>query len=105
MSQTPDMPFSPHLLELYQEFRSAPKDQKGELARQIAEAFASERDVYEYQASEQYHEFFETFEQARQKYDQQSQRLTRVAATLIEEYLAPGSFQDSPATPRPRADN
>lgn len=86
--QLEDLPFSIVLLELYQEFQQAPSQEiRNEIAKQIAATFASERDNTDSDASEEYHEFFESYEKAALRYDQQASRLSRLALNLISGYL------------------
>ncbi len=86
--QPEDLPFSIELLELYQEFQQTPsREVRNEIAKQMAAAFASERDSTDGSASEEYHEFFESYEKAALKYDQQATRLSRLALNLISGYL------------------
>lgn len=83
-----DLPFSIELLDLYQAFQQAPtREARKEIAKQIAATFASERDDTDIEASEEYHEFFERYEQSVMKYDQQAQKLSRLAVNLISSYL------------------
>jgi hypothetical protein len=84
-----DFPFSTQLLELYQAFTHAPNaEARIDLAKRIAVTFAAERDATDISASEEYHEFFENFEAAVLKYEQQSSKLARLAVNLIGSYLA-----------------
>lgn len=81
-------PFSTDLLKLYQEFMQAPsKEVRDSLAKRIAATFASERDSSDCSASEDYHEFFENYEMALLNYEQQSNKLSRLAVHLIGAYL------------------
>lgn len=88
-SEAEEPPFSVELLELYQEFQQAPsKEARREIAKKMAALFASERDDTDTDGSEEYHEFFESYEQASLKYDQESQKLSRLAVHMISHYLA-----------------
>lgn len=83
-----ELPFSIELLELYQAFQHAPtKQAREEIAKRIAALFVSERDNTDTDASEEYHEFFEAYEAAALKYEQQAQKLSRLAVNLISSYL------------------
>jgi hypothetical protein len=88
MKPPEEIPFSIELLELYQAFLQAPtREARTDLTRQIASIFASERDSTDASASEEYHEFFESYEKAALKFEQQSDRMTRLAVNLISNYL------------------
>lgn len=83
-----EMPFSPQLLELYQAFQAATSQQERlDLSQQIAATFASDRDAVDWSASEDYHEFFEAYERAVLKYEQQTTRLSRLALNLVDRFL------------------
>jgi hypothetical protein len=92
MKSQPDIqepPFSIELLELFRAFvQATSRDMKIDLAKRIAATFASERDHLDVSASEEYHEFFESYEQALLKYEQQSSRLARLAINLVASHLA-----------------
>jgi hypothetical protein len=99
-------PFSIELLELYQAFTHATSsEERQDLARRIAATFASERDSTDVGASEEYHEFFESFESAVLKYEQQSSKLARLAVHLIGAYLTQHETQVEDLIPAVTASN
>jgi hypothetical protein len=101
-----DLPFSIELLELYQAFNNAPNAAaRNDLAKRIAVTFAAERDSTDVSASEEYHEFFEDFEAAVLKYEQQSSKLARLAVNLISSYLAQNDTQVEDLIPAVTASN
>ncbi len=84
-----DLPFSIDLLELYQAFQEAPnREARADLTRQIAATFAQERDTTDGTATEEYHEFFENYERSALSFEQQSDKLSRLAINLISSYLS-----------------
>lgn len=81
-------PFSTALLELFQAFNQARTiDERRDLSKQIAAMYASERDITDWEASEEYHEFFEAYERAALAYEQQADKLSRLAINMIGQYL------------------
>jgi hypothetical protein len=82
------LPFSERLLELYEQFQTSDRAGRLKLARSIAEAFMGDHDKTDHQATDDYHEYFEAYEEARLKYEQASLRVTRLVVHVIEGYLA-----------------
>lgn len=88
MSSDEDVPFSDNLLRLYSEFvDTKSRERREELSLEIAALFAAERDATDISGSEEYHEFFEAYEQAQLDFKIKSLKLARVAVQLITTYL------------------
>jgi len=87
------LPFSERLLELYQEFQSANKERRVELAHEIAEAFMVDHDSTDHGATDDYHQYFEAYEEARLKFEHASLRVTRLVVHVIEQYLTSNQIQ------------
>lgn len=87
--QNHELPFSQTVVKLYQDFvNSSSQEERVRLASQIAEAYAAEHDRTDPSASEDYHQYFEEYEEARAKLDQAGLKLARLAVHVIGEFLS-----------------
>lgn len=89
-----DLPFSKRLLDMHREFSGATRERKLELAQELAALFASEHDATDYSATDDYHQYFEEYFQAKLRYEQESLRLARLAANLISVLLEKSADED-----------
>jgi len=79
---------SNRMLKLFQQYKETddPFDKAG-IANEIAEVALHEHDFTDFALNEGYHKYYEDFQQARNKYDEASLKLARLALNVIEGYL------------------
>lgn len=82
-----ELPFSPALIELYQQWKSSSQEDRMALSLELATVFCAEHDATDTAFSEDYHEAFEVFYEAQLRFEAEALRLSRLAERRITEYL------------------
>lgn len=89
-----ELPFSQTTLDLFRQVQNAKtKEDRKRLIMELGEQFASEYDPSDESATDDYHNYFDEFVQAKLVYDQARMRVGRLAAHLITEIQKPGEAQ------------
>ena len=79
---------SNRMLRLFQQYKETDDPfTKAGIANEIAEVALHEHDFTDFSLNEEYHKFYEDFQRARNKYDEASLKLARLALNVIENYL------------------
>jgi len=82
-----DLSFSHKVLDLYQRFQKASKEERSQLAFELADAFAADHDSTDAAIGDDYHSYFEDYEKARLAFEQESVKIARLAVHVLHEFV------------------
>jgi hypothetical protein len=99
-------PFSDAVMQLYRQVREATtKDERMNAILALASRFAQEHDPGDHECSDDYHDYFESYEKARVEFRQKGMQLGRLAVHLISEFTESHEGLPNEPTAKPKTRN